>query len=326
MNTATATRSSRIAWLRPFDWSWIELAFMRLTFAALAVWMVDGWWNVGRLSMWDNQPHPVGLARFMDLTWLAHHAAAIQPVAFWVIAVALVFYVVGFLSGPAMLPFGVFTVMAGALMNSQGATNHATQLVTMCGLAQLAAYFWPAPKAEGWGSWLVPGLQRQRRAIHWASITLAAGYVVCGAIKLVRSDFMWFSDAQNLSVQLMKTHWAQYFDRGVPVSALFTEKVPQFLIAHPIISGVFFGIGLALELFAFLALRSRAWAFFFGVTLVALHVIIGQLFGLHFWTHEAILTILWINIPGLPKLARALFRRRVQPAQDSVQAGATALP
>ena len=61
-------------------------------------------------------------------------------------------------------------------------------------------------------------------------------------------------------------------------------------------------------------------------TLVALHVIIGQLFGLHFWTHEAILTILWINIPGLPKLARALFRRRVQPAQDSVQAGATALP
>jgi hypothetical protein len=68
---------------------------------------------------------------------------------------------------------------------------------------------------------------------------------------------------------------------------------------HPTLSSLFFGMGLLIELFAFLALLGRRWAFFFGLTIIALHLSISHLMQLDFWYHIWAAVIFLLNLPGV---------------------------
>jgi len=69
------------------------------------------------------------------------------------------------------------------------------------------------------------------------------------------------------------------------------------MIDNPMITRVLMGGGLAIELFAFLALRSRLWALVAGLAIIALHWGIDISMGLFFKYHIALVIIFYLNLP-----------------------------
>ncbi|MGI9243657.1 MAG: hypothetical protein ACR2RV_22865, partial [Verrucomicrobiales bacterium] len=63
-------------------------------------------------------------------------------------------------------------------------------------------------------------------------------------------------------------------DMGLPYA--------MWITAHPWLTRLMLTGGLVLELFAFLLLINRAWAAAIGISLIAMHLAIGELMGLHF--------------------------------------------
>ncbi|MFZ4765305.1 MAG: hypothetical protein ACOYMN_10165, partial [Roseimicrobium sp.] len=184
---------------------------------------------------------------------------------------------------------------------SQGAHNHSTQLCSMILLGQFVVYALPWLKGEGLRarSWFVPDLEIHRRAIYATLVIFAAGYVVCGWVKLENSDWLWFHKVvPGLALELQKTNWSDYYDTLEPVPQLLSTIV-TLMNEHPTLARIFFGAGLFVELLAFVMLAGRRWAFFTGLAIIALHLSISQLMQLNFWYHIWAAVIFLINIPGL---------------------------
>jgi hypothetical protein len=94
--------------------------------------------------------------------------------------------------------------------------------------------------------------------------------------------------------------------------------VPQVLATtvnlmneHPTLARIFFGAGLLTELFAFLALLGRRWAFFYGLAIVVMHLSISHLMQLDFWYHIWAAVIFLLNLPGIARTFRKDDRYRL---------------
>ncbi len=271
---------------------------MRACFAALAFSNVK--WAT---APYTEQKFPNGLARFFDLTWLGHHPPG--PMMQNAVIACLLFYVAGFLPALGLLPLAFFATLIGTLVNSQGAINHSWQLVTLMLLAQLVVYAWPR-RAEG--KWRLavlwkPDLERHRQAANAALVVIAASYVVCGWVKLANSGGLWLHKAPWLAVQLLKTHYAHFYDTlNLPPEWL--RRVTEFLLENPNIARVVFGSGLLIELLGFVILINRRWSFIGGLAIIALHLSISRLMNLNFEAHMLAVLIYCVNLPGLRKMIR----------------------
>ena len=271
-----------------FDYSKIELFVMRLLFSALIFETIK--WET---APYKTQRNPTGLAHFFDFTWLAEH----PPGLFWqaVTIAGLAIYVLGLLPAIGLAPICTFAVMIGTLVCSK-AMHHSWQLVTLIALAQFLVYAWPRGKPN----FFKPTLEVHRLAIYASTVVFAASYVVCGIVKLVNSDFQWIHKVPFLSVQLLKSNWSSYYDTLEPVAPWLTQAT-QLIVDYPNLARLFFGAGLLIELGAFVILISRKWAFFGGLTIIALHLSISVVMQLNFWYHIVAALIFLVNVPGLKR-------------------------
>lgn len=275
-----------------------EMFFMRLGFAVLLFFTIK--WEAGNLGTVKPED-AVGLAKFVDLTFFAR----IEHMLVWqIVTIAgLAAYVIGRLPAAGLLPAVVFAIGIGTLNASQGAANHSTQLCSMILLGQFLVYAlpWVAGKGLSAPSWMAPGADIHRRAIYVTLVIFAAGYVVCGWVKLQNSDWMWFQKVvPGLALELQKTNWSAYYDTLQPVPQVLQTTV-SLMNEHPTVARLFFGGGLLIELFAFVMLMGRRWAFFTGVAIIMLHLSISHLMQLNFWYHIFAAAIFLVNIPGISR-------------------------
>lgn len=294
------TPTPQSKWWRPlpFELSSLEMFIMRAGFAALAFMNIK--WET---APYTEQKFPNGLARLFDLTWLGHHPPG-PNVQYGVIAF-LVLYVVGLFPALGLLPTVFFATAIGTLINSQGAINHSWQLITLMGLAQFIVYAWPRRDEKGLNFRIAlrPDLQRHRQVVFATLSVIAAGYVVCGLVKIVNSDGLWIAKAPFLAVQLLKTHYSDFYtDLTLPPKWL--QDATTFLLENPNIARLVFGGGLLIELLGFVILINRRWAFIGGLAIIALHLSISRLMNLNFEAHMIAVLIYCVNIPGMLKMAR----------------------
>ncbi len=279
-------------WWQPsaFDYSRIELLVMRLLFAPLVFDMIK--WKTGAFT---TQKFPHGIAHFTNLTWLAKH----PPDLFWkgLTIAGLIAYAAGFMPALSLLPALFFAITIGTLVTSQSLNvNHTWQLTTMILLAQFLVYAWPRRK----GLLLRPDAQVHRLAAYASTVVIAASYVVCGVVKLANSHFQWIQKVPNLSLQILKSNWAGYYDYLQQPPA-WLARVTQAIVDYPNLARVFFGSGLLIELLGFTVLISRRFAFFGGLVIILMHLSISKVMDLHFEYHMAVVLIFLVNLPGLKR-------------------------
>ncbi|MEY4483546.1 MAG: hypothetical protein RL693_998, partial [Verrucomicrobiota bacterium] len=236
----------------------------------------------------------------INLDWLRN----LHPIWIWqtITGLGLLLYVSGIFPILGLIPALFFSIGIGTLANSQGAANHSTQLVSMILLGQFLVFLFPkfgkTPLTPA--SWLSPSLAVLQRSIYVSLVIFVASYVVCGYTKLHNSDWQWIQRVPNLALELQKSNWSEYYDTLTPVPEVLNTVV-KLMTEYPNTARLFFGAGLFIELFAFVALLGRRWCFFTGVVIIILHLSISRLMQLNFYYHMAAALIFLVNIPGIGK-------------------------
>lgn len=268
-----------------FRW---EMALMRLLFSLLVFSTIPSY-------VWfTTQPHPNGLAQFLDLTFLSD-ANTLFGIRI-ALGIALFFYTFNFLTLPSLAIMLFVSVSYGSLLNSQGAMNHGLQPVSLVILGQfiVAAYF--AMRHGVSALWQGLPEEDQRLMIHAAKVAIVSVYVVSGVTKIQRSKGAWIWETPNIAAQVMKTADDKYYTR-LQIAPNHIPSTASWMAAHPNWTRVALTPALLLELFAFLALINRLWGLFIGIALIGMHTIITFIMQLGFFELKTLDLIFLINIP-----------------------------
>ena len=242
----------------------------------------------------STQPHPSGLARVFDLTWLSHTGN--YSVFRAVMSVLLVLYAGGLML-PLILPLlALGHVLVFTLYNSQGYAHHGFQIVSLTLVAQAATVlFYTLSK----GLRMRPPDALLNAWLLWQSQMIVAGtYLISVFSKLINTRGMWLWDSHYIAADLIKSRRQLYYGTldpqyaGNPAEAIW-------LLENPWLARVLFGTGFILETIAFLALASRKLGFFIGVALIFMHRSIAGLMGLRFDNNEMLCAIYLVGIPFL---------------------------
>jgi hypothetical protein len=271
--------------------------FLGRLFIALIIWK-EFFFGISQAG----QTMPVGLAHFMDLSFLQngpvfdqlHHLFAFAAVLF-------VFGVTPVLAAGYML----FLMSAvGSLRNSYGNIHHGTQVVSMVILGYWLAYLWRlivnSPNGGTWSQrFFKPGRKVQQCATWWAFQAAVATYVVAGVSKLQISGISWLTDLPYMSLHVEKIGWQHFYGTGEKDLLDQAQEMAALVAGHPWWTRIIVGSGLFLELFAFIALFGRWHAGILGVVLVGMHVMVSRLMQLDFPMNNWVLLIYFINLPFL---------------------------
>jgi hypothetical protein len=228
----------------------------------------------------------------------------------WVFVVLMVLYVLQVIPSLAVLGMLSIYSLAGAFYASNGSKPHHLQLVSYMMIGQVFASIVQICRQPSWKSFLMPaGLPREAidgfrkpsvyrdRCVFYGMQMLAAAYVITGLSKLVRSEWTWIQNVPNLVVQIEKTLKMDYYNTLKDSDDRAARGMIELVSDHPYLGMIIFGGALLTELFAFLALFNRALLLFFGFAIIALHKSIGAVMDLHFFSHEVIALLFFINLP-----------------------------
>ncbi|MDB4662399.1 hypothetical protein OAE61_02070 [Verrucomicrobiales bacterium] len=221
----------------------------------------------------------------------------------WLVMPALLLYASG-VGLPIALPILVWvSIGSRTLFNSQGATHHGFQMLTMVLVAQMCVVFWHCKKDwhEAFGfrkARARNGITFWDQFIRYAQIMIVACYVIAGVIKPIKSDGEWFANSHMIGIQLVKTDRQNYYNDLDDVN-FNREPVPyaKDMMEHANVSRIFMAMGVLLEIFAFVALFSRSMGLVMGFLFISFHYFNEFLMKLYFYNNEKLVWIFLINIP-----------------------------
>ncbi len=263
-----------------------ERIVMRLLFA----WIV--WAATPAALVVNGIPSPNGVARLLDLRFLLDpHLFAVTRL---VLAGALILYALRLVLWFALPIALLINVSANTIRNSQGAIQHAMQIVSLVLLAQTVAYFY--------GLWRRRrGAEEDRvledRAIWWSQQSIVAVYLVAGITKLIVTKGLWILQARWIGVSVTKSAYQTFYDRFDEATLQHALSVAHFAASHGWIISLIATAGLFLELGSPLMLCNRASAAIFGALLIGFHVGLDYSMGLTFIYNQWLLLIFMINAP-----------------------------
>lgn len=262
---------------------------------------------------YTSQQHPNGLGMLMDFSFLA--TDGIERPLRAATGISLLLFVVGV---PAALSLTVpvfFGLGTATLINSQGAIGHIAQGLHLVLLASWLAGIWSCI-CRARGRPLPWDFSPAQFEMDWARQALMSAYVVSAITKLMKSDGGWLATARYFPLHLVKNNDMEFYDTLNP-EALRLDWLPQVLMEHPTVCGVFFGLALPLELLAFLGLYNRRVAAVFGIGLIGFHETVTQLTHLSFIFNKLLLLFLFVNpVWWLVKAAKGLLPRHETKAAD----------
>ncbi|MGI8890670.1 MAG: hypothetical protein ACR2G0_07805 [Chthoniobacterales bacterium] len=240
----------------------------------------------------NGVPLPNGMARLFDLGFL------LDPQNFAsariILALALILYVSRLMVWLA-LPVALFiNVAANAIMNAQGAIQHAAQIVSLVLLAQTAAHFfglWRRWRHKEERHWL------EDRAIWWSQQTIVVVYLVAGITKLLVTKGLWIFQARFIGVSVAKSAYQSFYDTLNQSDLQQQMAIAQFASSHGWVIALIAAAGLFLELGSPLMLFNRASAALFGALLICFHLGLDYSMRLSFIYNQWLLLIFMINAP-----------------------------
>lgn len=288
--------------LRPArtEHSGLERLGMRVLFA-LVVWRhIPGSINHLEISA------PNGLARWVDLRLL------LDPQIFawcrYALAVACALYVLRIGWSVALPYMALLSIATGTLINSTGAIAHYLQIVSLVLATQTAAHFYSLFATQRG-----PGATRRADAenlvIFWSQQAIVATYLVSALTKLLRTSGMWFFQSPLIAVQIIKTNDQEYYNRLESANYDAGLATADWMVQHPLLTGLVLSTGLLLELAAPAALFGRWYAAGVGIALVLFHTSVHQVMKLNFLYNEYLIWIYLVNVPFWVLLAFGALQR-----------------
>jgi hypothetical protein len=264
---------------------------LRLCFAGVIHWCA-----IPPAVAFSAQPHPVGLARCCDLSFLGRPAvyARCRMAAY----AALLLYAVGLERVLSTSCLFLFCAAVGALRNSQGAVVHSKQIVSLVLLVQAVRYLSAAMDALWQGrSVFAAAAAADGDAVFWSQQAILATYFTAGLSKMLRSRGRWLRQVARIPLQILKTSEQFHHNELQPISLPRRTRLAEWLLRRPAATRAIFGLGLAVELAAPLFLLSETALLLGGALLFAFHRLSALLLRLHFAEAQVLVLVYLVNLP-----------------------------
>ncbi len=288
-------------------YGWLERFAMRMLFALVVERHIPD--SLSHLAI--SAPH--GFAQLFDLRFL------LEPSVFrfcrYLLWAALILYVLR-LAWSLVLPYMMLlSIAVGTVINSRGAIAHYLQIVSLVLCAQTAAHFYGLYRARRQPE--ATPAEGESRLIFWSQQTIVATYLVSGLTKLLHTSGLWFVQSPLIAVEIIKTTEQNYFNRLDAGTCGASLAIAEWMVRHPLATGLALGMGLLLELTSPLALLGRQWAAVFGIGLLIFHETVDRIMKLQFDYNEFLLWIFFVNVPfwavWAARAGRARFHNMIVP-------------
>ncbi len=269
-----------------------EICFIRLFFA-LVVWR-----RLPQKIIFAAQPCPAGLARLVDLRFLAN------PVLYHrlrsVACMCLVCYVTGFFLSFVTVYLFVLVTAYGSLRNSQGASDHTKQVLALILLVQATVYvFRDCNHVFNPGFQFAGGAGYDQIAVFWSQQAIIAVYFTSALTKLKRSRGLWVWKCAYIAIQLLKTSEQQYHSSHDAKHLENAGALARKAVRYPNLTRLALSLGLFLEFFSPLMLYSRKTIVAGGVLLFIFHHVNARYMRLTFNDLKWCVVIFLVNVPYL---------------------------
>jgi hypothetical protein len=282
--------------LRIPSWSTTELDVMRVGLGFVVIKTFTG---IEFFRPTGELPHPVGIARVLDLSWVASRAAA-RWIRYGAYAAALCY------AADLLVPLALLFLTAAAIVevtfrSSYGSVNHGQHLLAVVLTAQtMATLLWNAATHWHWDLGAVLAHSQQATAAWWTVQAIIAVYFTSGLAKLINTRGRWIQRSPMLllssyaRVDTDRMMGARSWGRSGESAALVS-----WLFERPAITQCVFAAGLLIELTAPIGLFGETVLMVIGLALIALHQGNELLLGLPFPEYQLLVLVYLVNLPQL---------------------------
>ena len=276
------------------SWSTVELDVIRIGLGFVVIRAFSG---MPIFRPTGTSPHPVGIARVVDIRWVASRSTAryMQYGAY----IAALCYAADILIPVALLYLTAATIVELTYQSSHGSVNHARHLLAIILTAETAAVFvWNAAERWNWDLGATIGKSQQATATWWAVLAIVAVYFTSGLSKLINTGGRWAGRSDRL---LLAAHGRVETDRMTgkvdPGVSDHTEARISWLLDRPFIARCIFTVGLCLELATPVGLSGQTVLMLTGLALIALHWGNQFLLRIPFTEFQILVFIYLVNAP-----------------------------
>lgn len=278
------------------SWTSTELDIMRMGLGFVAIKTFSG---IQTFRPSGELPHPVGIARIVDLKWAASRPAVrtLQQGAY----VAALCLAAGLLVPVALVFLTAAIIIEVTFRSSYGAVNHGHHLLAVILTAQTAAMVvWNGAARWDWDLGVVLGNSQASTVAWWTAQAIVAVYFTSGLSKLINTGGQWIARSPMLLLSAyergdtgaMMGPWGQAQARdGVRRAAWFLDR--------PLLTDCAFAGGVLVELAAPIGLLGKLALAAVGLAIIALHKGNRFLLGLPFPEYQLLVLIYLVNVPQI---------------------------
>jgi hypothetical protein len=242
-------------------------------------------------------PYPVGIARVVDLRWLASRTTVryMQYGAY----IAALCYAADVLVPMALLYLTAATIVELTYQSSHGSVNHARHLLAIALTAQTAAVFvWNAAEQWNWDLGGILGESQQATATWWAIQAIIAVYFTSGLSKLRNTGGRWAGRSNWLLLAAYgRVETDRMTGKADPDVSHRTEARISWLLHRPFVARCIFTAGWCLELATPIGLSGQTVLMITGLGLIALHWGNQFLLRIPFTEFQILVFIYLVNAP-----------------------------
>jgi hypothetical protein len=276
------------------SWSTTELDLIRV---GLGFVVIRAFSRMPSFRPTGTLPNPVGLARLVDLGWLASRSVAryMQYGAY----IAALCYAADVLVPVALLYLMTATILELTYQSSHGSVNHARHLLAVVLTAETAAVFvWNAAEQWAWDLGSILGTSQQATATWWAVQAIIAVYFTSGLSKLINTGGRWAGRSNRLLLAAYgRVETDRMTGKNDPVVSDRTQERISWLLDRPSIARYIFAAGLCLELATPIGLSGPTVLTVTGLGLIALHWGNQFLLRIPFTEFQILVFIYLVNAP-----------------------------
>ena len=241
-----------------------------------------------------NAPHPeacdIGLCHFLNCLFFAT-----PPVSYVVIAIATL--LTGMYIAEKKIALTTFLMaLTGCIVFPIATANGngmRMEVVTVVLIAQFIAY-----TQYQYSDLSFKNATRARNLAMFYSIqVIAACYVVAAISKLHITGIAWVAQAPNIAIRVIKASSSRALDYNMPVFKHSGQVVAAAITQHPFIIQTAFGLALAIEFFAFIALASRSFCRKYSYLILTMHLFILLMMNILIPAFVVMVIAYMVNLP-----------------------------
>jgi hypothetical protein len=236
---------------------------------------------------------PIGFCALLNCHWM------LQDTARWAIVAVLAVAGIGYVFERAMITstFSLFLVslVVGSLEESTGFRDE-NGLLTLVFFVQFLAYaLHRVGKLHDLSSF----------RLHFSLQAVAAVYFLSGVSKLSEAGLDWFTtDAPYFTLEIWRKYGSVFSSTGNESLYAFGAQLATWLLSHELVLKLLLGVGLLLELSAWVMLVHQRAAFVYGGMLLAMHL--GIFITLHIFYPSIMLPMLIFTINPLYRFQQGI--------------------